>query len=346
MGWSIENEGGKLPSNYGGFLNAMADKEAQYKRTAFKKSVPGEKFSNTLHERENYDFYLFRTFNFGRLMGGVPKPLTANQQDTYKAYHDRYMGIGKPLTEKQEFDYFDLGKKLRAKVQLSEGAKTFCEELVREDIFGRSRILETKYMDKGIEMEQASINLYSKFVGLEFVKNTERKTNDYWSGEADNVQFKIRDFKTSWDHSTFPRAAIEIPSLYEWQLQVYMDLYGFEEAELVYCLVDTPVRLVMDELRRLDWKYDIMTVDGNIREEHIPFVVERVCNMVYTLEGLGEVCDQSGILELDWFCSDFIELPIEKRIKAMTTHRDDKMISQGKEMIELAREYMNLIAKS
>jgi hypothetical protein len=122
-----------------------------------------------------------------------------------------------------------------------------------------------------------------------------------------------------------------------------MDLYGLNEAELVYCLVDTPVRLILDELRRLDWKYDIMTVDGDIREKHIPFVVERVCNMVYTLEGLGEVCDQSGILQLDWFYDDFVELPIEKRIKVLTTSRNEKMLSQGREMIGLAREYMNQI---
>lgn len=236
---------------------------------------------------------------------------------------------------------------MRTPVKLADGAKTYCEELVREDVFGRRKIIETKYLDKGIEQEEESIALYSEFIGEELHKNTERRKNEFWIGEADNVQGKVRDFKTSWDHNTFPRAEIEIKnSLYHWQLQIYMDLWGLNEAELVYCLVDTSPRLVMDEIRKLDWKYDILTFDGSVKEKHIPFVVERVSNMTYTLEGLGEVCDQSGTIELGWFESSFIELPIQKRIKVFTTQRDDKMLNQGREMVKLAREYMNKIREA
>jgi len=277
-------------------------------------------------------------------MGGIPKPLTQNQQNTYNAYHERYNGLGKPLTVNQEAVYYELGAKMRAEVKLNETAKTYCEELVREDEFGRRKILETKYMDKGLEMEDASIALYSEFIGELLCKNNQRASNQFWVGEADNIQGKIRDFKTSWEHSTFPRTQLEIKNkLYEWQLQVYMDLYNFDEAELVYCLVDTPTRLVVDEIKRLDFRHDILTFEGDIKEHHIPFVVERVCNMVYTFEGLCEVSEQSGIIELEWFKDRFIELPPEKRIKVFHTQRNEKMLQQGRDMVVFARDYMNKI---
>lgn len=323
---------------YGDMLTEIEDRE-----NGSRKRVPQKSYTNALHTRKNYDDYLFRCHSFGRLMGGIPKPLSESQRQTYDSYHDRFMGIGKELTEKQEATYFDLGAKLRAKVQLADGAKTYCEELVREDIFGRRKFIETKYFEKGIEMEDASIALYSMYTGIPMKKNTERKQNAYWIGECDEISDKVRDFKTSWDHSTFPRTDQEIKNkIYAWQLQLYMDLWGKDEAELVYTLVDTPTRLVEDEIRRLDWKYNILSVSGYVEDKHIPFVVEKVSNMVYTIEGLEEVCSQSGTIEIEWF-DEFIELSIEDRVKVFELQKCEKTLQQGRDMVVLAREYMNSI---
>ena len=289
-----------------------------------------------------YDGYLFRASSFGRMMTGLPKPLTCKQKATYEAYKQRYLGIGKPLTEKQERDFFDLGAKQNAKCTLSQGAKTYIEELVREDIFGRRKVIETKYMEKGIEQEVDCIALYSEFTGEKLSKNIERRHNEYFTGECDNYNGSVvRDFKTSWDFNTFPIASTEITNkLYEWQLQAYMDLYNCERAELIYGLVDTSIKQVDDEIRRLDWKYDILTPGGEMKDQHIDFIVERVSNMIYTVEALEDLCDQSSVLKVEWF-DDFRPLPIEMRVKVLHTDRNDKMISQAHKMIALARSYMN-----
>ena len=152
----------------------------------------------------------------------------------------------------------------------------------------------------------------------------------------------MRDFKTSWDHSTFPIADRDIKNnIYAWQLQGYMDLWELEKAELVYCLVDTPVRLVEDVIRRLDWDYNILTNEGAVREQHRSLVVEKVCNMIYTYEGLIDLLEQSGTLEADWFENVFVEIPVEDRIKVFKVDRNDKMLRQGKEVLKLARNYRN-----
>lgn len=342
---STQGAASTLPENYGALLGKLEQKEKRAEQTHTRRPVPKSYFKQ-LRVRDNYDDFEFRCHDFARLMGGIPKPLTENQQDTYEAYHDRYMGIGRPLTEKQERTYFDLGRKMRAEITLSDAAKKYCEELIREDETGRRKLIETKYMDKGLEREDASINLYGDFIGQELKKNEGRKSNGFWNGECDQITPLdiVRDFKTSWDHTTFPMAAIEISNpMYEWQLQDYMDLWNVDRAELVYCLVDTPLRLVEDEIRRMDWKHDLLSVSGDVREEHIPFIIEKVSNMIYTLEGLYEVCEQSSLLDISWFDGVFVELPIEKRIKVFTLERNEKMIAQGKEMVKLARAYMNRV---
>ena len=48
-------------------------------------------------------------------------------------------------------------------------------------------------------------------------------------------------------------------------------------------------------------------------------------------------------MKLEWFEDSFVELPIEKRIKVFTTQRDEKMLQQGRELVKLARDYMNKI---
>lgn len=330
-----------LPENYDLLVEGLSQSERASGKMKFSKARTRSMIPPS--EVENYDKYLFRASSFGRLMSGIPKPLTVDQDETYDAYHKRFLGVGRPLTEIQTKKYFDLGSKKHAKVKLTDGAKTFCEELVRENIFGRQKTIETKYMEKGVEQEVDSIALYSEFTGQKLTKNTERKKNEYWTGEADNFnEGVVRDFKTSWDFNTFPIASKDITNkLYEWQLQCYMSLWEADKAELVYCLVDTSFKQIEDEIRRLDWKYDILTVGGDVKEKHIEFIVERICNMIYTEEGLVGFCNQSSIIKIDWFDKIFKPLPMHRRIKVFKTNRDEKMIKHGHEMIKLAREYMN-----
>jgi hypothetical protein len=79
----------------------------------------------------------------------------------------------------------------------------------------------------------------------DYKKNTERKTNDWLTGEADIVADKIIDIKSSWSLTTFPCLASEGENkTYEWQLRAYMMLWDLDSAQIAYCLVNTPDHLV------------------------------------------------------------------------------------------------------
>lgn len=290
----------------------------------------------------NFNDFKFRAHSVGYLMGGLPKPLTKLQVETYKAYTDRKNGIGRPLTDKQLVDWGSLHSKKNAKPILNTTAKKFLERLVWGELTGRSSHIKAKYLDKGIQVEEKSLTLYSDHRDTLTVKNKERKTNELFTGECDIARYKVRDIKSSWSFETFPLQYKEIPNpLYEWQLDVYMNLFEYKRSELIYCLVDTPFKLIEDELRRLDWQFDILDGAGDIRPNAIDLVVETITNLIFTNKGLREFCHQSSAIKESWFIGNFKEIPEEIRIKIYKHNYSEERNNQLKTMVKIAREYMN-----
>ena len=131
---------------------------------------------------------------------------------------------------------------------LSVGAKTYIRELAAQEIFGVDFVVSSKAMEKGIEAEGDSIDLLNDVRGLSLVKNTERRSNDFITGECDLFDASARrghDIKTSWSIATFPITIADCEDkLYEFQMRGYMALWDADEWEVNYCLVDTPDRLI------------------------------------------------------------------------------------------------------
>ena len=134
------------------------------------------------------------------------------------------------------------------KETLSAGCKTYIKELVKEDLFGYKTTIDSKYLTKGIDMEDTSIDLYNEVHGTLYLKNTERLSNEFITGECDiNAEDKIIDIKSSWSLETFPASPDDVNNKdYEWQLRAYMWLYDKPKAELAYCMVSTPDYLLKD----------------------------------------------------------------------------------------------------
>jgi hypothetical protein len=133
---------------------------------------------------------------------------------------------------------------------LSATCKTYIKELVKEDLFGYKSTIDSKYLTKGIDMEDTSIDLYNEVHGTLYLKNTERLENEFITGECDiNAEDKIIDIKSSWSLETFPASPEDIDAVktgYEWQLRSYMWLYDKPKAELAYCMVSTPDYLLKE----------------------------------------------------------------------------------------------------
>ncbi len=129
---------------------------------------------------------------------------------------------------------------------LSETAKSYIKSIAKQDYFGYTTELNNKYVTKGIQCEEQSIELLNDVLFTNYEKNTERKTTELLTGEADIVTPElIIDIKTSWSFDTFPATPGDINIKdYEYQLRGYMYLYNVDRAALAYCMVNTPSDLI------------------------------------------------------------------------------------------------------
>lgn len=159
--------------------------------------------------------------------------------------------------------------KLKTEV-LSAGAKTYVKKLAREFVYNFEEDISSKYMDKGIIVEDSSIELYNSVFFTDYKKNTERKTNDWVTGECDiYTGKKIIDIKSCWSLATFPCVSEDgIDKGYEWQGRAYMMLWDCDEFENAYCMVNTPEELLRYEQEDLHY---VDNIDESLRVTITPY---------------------------------------------------------------------------
>lgn len=198
---------------------------------------------------------------------------------------------------------------------LSQTAKTYIEEEVLRSKYGVIKPFYSRYTDKGNLVEGEAIEMASKALELGLVwKNEEHFTNDFLTGTPDvNTDTILLDVKSSWDATTFPFFATEIPTKdYYYQLQGYLELTGKTEALLVYCLVNTPIEMVEDEIRRAHWNAHLLEEDLDLRDEILKRHV-------------------------------FDHIPLNRRVKVFKVEKDEQVINEIKDRVELCREYYNTL---
>ena len=200
---------------------------------------------------------------------------------------------------------------------LSQTAKSYIQELVLEHKYGIKKEFSSRYTDKGLQCEDEAIALVNDVLGLGFIfKNEEHFQNDWITGTPDvNTNDILLDVKCSYEASTFPFFETEIPTpAYFFQLQGYLWLTGKTEALLCYCLVNTPIEIVEDEVRREHWKHKVIDEDLEIRD----FVQKK---------------------------HNFDQIPDNRKVKVFKVERDETIIWAIQEKVEEARIYYNLLSE-
>ena len=198
---------------------------------------------------------------------------------------------------------------------LSQTAKTYIEEEVLRAKYGVIKTFSSRYTDKGNLVEDEAIEMAANALELGFLyKNHEHFENEFLTGTPDvNTGDILLDVKSSWDATTFPFFATEIPTKdYYYQLQGYMELTGKTEALLVYCLVNTPADMIEDEVRRAHWNARLIDESQELRDE----VLKR---------------------------HSFDHIPDNRRVKFYKVEKDEQVIAEIKDRVELCREYFNTL---
>lgn len=194
---------------------------------------------------------------------------------------------------------------------LSETAKTLVQDMFKEKELGIYKEFSSRYTDKGNQNEDLAIELASEVLDWNWIlKNEEKFKNDYIVGTPDLVNDTLlADIKCSWSGATFPMFDTELKNkAYYWQLIGYMWLTGHKQAELVYCLTNTPFEIVESEVRKEHWKLCLIDEDPIVRE-----AVESLHN--------------------------FDHIDNKMKVKRFIVEYDEKAIEQLKEKIAAARAY-------
>ncbi len=240
--------------------------------------------------------------------------LTEKQEFTLNELLPRSKGVGKPLTSNMENDLQKLLYK-RDNPELPKGAKTYCETWIKKHIYNRNPEFKSLVIDKGLMCEMDGIKLIAETFGYDkFEKNDEYFENVFMHGTPDIIhEGVIHDTKLSWDLFSFPMFEKEIPNDdYWWQLQSYMILSGVKKASLDYVLIDTPMPLILLDLKKLYFQ------SGGVADEWTPEKYEALYPNY-----------------------QFNDIPAEKRIKSFTFDLDTTIEAKINERVLLCRKYIN-----
>lgn len=196
---------------------------------------------------------------------------------------------------------------------LSITAKSHVEDWYKLQLYGAQKNINSKYLRKGLEQEDAAIELVADYYGKGILlKNEDFYENDFLTGTPDVICSggkEIRDTKCSWDAYTFPLLKAELPSKdYYWQMQGYMALTGAQVAYIDYVLMNS-----------------------------LPEEIERS-----TVAKYGEDYTEEDYTEVNESMT-YDRHPMNLRIKTFEVQRCDEDIEKIKERVMLCREYLKTI---
>ena len=254
--------------------------------------------------------FRIRCSAIGSIMGGKIA-LSEPQQKKLDGFHEK-LKLNKPLTKIQEVEETKLVN-LRDNPKATKGMMTYCQDWLKEQLYGRRKELKSKYLDKGNEVEDASIEFLNSQLLTDYVKNEAYFQNEFMTGTPDINADIIIDMKNSYDFSTFPLFADKIDNMdYYYQLQGYMELCDKEEAMLVYCLMDSPDHLIEGEAKSKAYK-----LGGHWEDYYTE------CHKFYT----------------------YGDIEPELKIKKFEVKRNRKVIEEIKVRVAMCQEYIQELTK-
>lgn len=219
-----------------------------------------------------------------------------------------------------------------AEDSLPKGAISHLDDVFRRVFWNRERILDNKFLRKGLAQEDDAVGLVSLVDGEFYIKNSKKYENEFLVGTPDIVFGNlVIDTKCNYDLESFENA--EMTSLYEWQIKCYMYLTGCTKGKLAYTLVNNPVEQIINETTR---RFYAMGSPDSDNEDWIEMkrLIER--NMIFDIKLFKE---QNPGYHFENINLDF-DIPAELRVKTFDVFIEEDDIVNIQSRIVLARQYL------
>lgn len=283
----------------------------------------------------------------GHLMTSLTS-ITHKQLDTLDKLSERKAqavnGDAKPLTKNMERELDELIAKRDAPDELPTGAITHLDDIYRAVVWGRSDVVDTVYMEKGLQTEQDCLELLSKRDGTFYVKNDKQLfgthlqgTPDvlgerYWPLEDRTIKHII-DVKASWNMRTFDQATLT--SQYDYQVKGYMYLDGADTGEVVYCLVNSPGYLVEKEIDRMWYR---LGQPNPVSDKWLKIAEQIERNMIFDQAKMAEDYPDYKFVTKEW--EWIYDVPEKFRVKRFPVQLRDEDIKAFETRLSNARKYL------
>jgi RNAse (barnase) inhibitor barstar len=233
-----------------------------------------------------------------------------------------------------------LGNIMTAESKPIKNSETCKKELIKIFLFEkykRKRLdVKSKYLKKGIEVENESIRIYNEMNGTKYVKNTETLRNDYLIGTPDVKDDIILEAKSNWDLDSFWDAkTTKLDTDYEWQVLGYMWLSKIKKAKLFYALCNTPYDAIQDAKFKLAREMKCIEDES---EEYIEKCIMIERNSIFDME----------LFKFHYPYFDFhanpnewiYDIPMSERLHVIDIPFDQDKIDRIKKRIDECREWM------
>lgn len=207
---------------------------------------------------------------------------------------------------------------------LSSGAENYLVEIYSRERYGIRRAsaggMAKSTQIKGFALEKEGLEMLSKIDSIQYQKETEVISNDYFIGVCDilcPVKDKVVEIKTSWNVANFmkiKKSNYKLPNEIWGQVQGYLNLYKLRKGQVCYVLVNTPPHLIEQEWANLFKRYSY----GEITREKY----DEGC---YKLEGFF----------------DYNKIPEKKRVIRIDVEYSPSYIDKAKSKVDMARIWLN-----
>lgn len=300
---------------------------------------------------------LFRPSEIHKIMGSARTKSNRENYDVLQErlakYTEEYDGLTRKDTKKAyALEYnIDLMKKRIAEAEpmkdlpnLPETCRKHLKEKMIEIKYGRYKEVHNKYMQKGKDVEEDSITIYSLIKNKIFKNNKDRRQNEFFTGEIDlpwdDEVTIISDIKSSYDIHTFFDNEDTVKPENKLQGLGYMDLYpSCQEYRIANVLTDNTDDAILHALYQESYRWK----DGDVptwRELQI------IKEHIYSREHFERFVEMRNIKPVDEkskkIYDSFVEIPLEQRLIEHTFERDEKEILDIKNRIIECRLYMKM----
>jgi len=180
--------------------------------------------------------------------------------------------------------------------KLSETTKSYVHQWLTESIYGIRKQLDTKQINKGLEMEDEAIAVLQEYHNNKYfmLKNESFFNNEWVTGTPDVITNEmIFDTKCSWDAFSFPLFDEKLNPAYYWQMQGYMWLTERNQAKVAYVLVNTPEHLQFSTTDLYD--YTKLPLSRRVKEYLVDYDQEAIEKIKERVEQIRNYIKQLNI---------------------------------------------------